>query len=462
MSDETIGASFRDPSGFVFRRGGRTYRQVNACYAEDYELLRSSGLYEQLVSERLLIPHEEVDEAPSEATEHYKTLHPEELGFVSYPYEWSFSQLKDAALLTLRIQSVALAAGMTLKDASAYNVQFQRGRPVFIDTLSFTRYRDGAPWVAYRQYCQHFLAPLALMALRDVRLLQLSRVHLDGVPLDLATTLLPGRAWLRPGLFMHVRLHAGFQKRHAAARPGEPPRVRELSKQALSNLLESLRRTTDGLTWEASGTEWSDYYEGDSYEQASLEEKQRLVAEHLKEVRPQRVWDVGANTGLYSRLAATTGADVVAFDVDPACVDRSYRELRANGEENLLPLLLDVTNPSPAIGWANAERLPIARRGRPDLVLALALVHHIAIGGNVPLPNVAAWLASLADGLIIEFVPKSDAKVETLLATREDVFPHYTREGFEAAFATCFDILARDEIEGSERTLYRMRRRASG
>ncbi len=457
-SSGAVGASFRDPSGFVFRHEGRVLRQVNRCYAEDYNALTGSGLYEKLVGDGLLVRHREIDGPVSEAARdlHYRTLEPDLVGFVSHPYEWCFSQLKDAARLTLRIARAALAAGMVLKDASAYNVQFVAGRPVFIDTLSFERYREGEPWEGYRQFCQHFVAPLALMAYRDVRLSQLLRVHLDGIPLDLATRLLPARAWLRGGLLMHLRLHASFQARHASS-SGQP--ARSLSRQAFDNLLGSLERVVEKLDWKPIGSEWADYTEGDSYAEAAFSHKQRLVAQHLASLAPKSVWDLGANTGVYSRIAAEVAELVVSFDVDPACVERNYRDVRARGEERVLPLLLDVTNPSPGIGWANRERAPIGSRGRPDAILLLALEHHIAISNNVPFTRIADWLADLGGALVIEFVPKSDPKVQTLLATRRDVFPDYDREHFERAFATRYEILARDEIEGSGRTLYRMRER---
>jgi ribosomal protein L11 methylase PrmA len=455
---EALGASFRDPSGFVFRHEGGLYRQVNRCYAHDYDLLLASGLYDQLVGDRLLVAHEEVDgPVASDAPDlHYRTLSPAPIDFVSHPYEWCFSQLKDAALVTLKIARTALASGMTLKDANGYNVQFSQGRPVFIDTLSFEKYQDGEPWVAYRQFCQHFLAPLALMAYRDVRLSQLLRLHLDGIPLDLATSLLPARAWLSGGLLMHLRIHASFQQRH---RGGGARKQRPLSRSAPYNLLSSLERLVRKLDWEPRGTEWADYTEGDSYDDRSLAHKQGLVAAHLAAIAPRSVWDLGANTGVYSRLAAAAGAQVVSFDVDPACVERNYRELCEKGEERLLPLRLDLTNPSPGLGWANAEREPVGDRGRPDVLLVLALEHHLAIANNVPFDNIADWFGALSDELIIEFVPKSDPKVQILLATRKDVFPDYTREHFEAAFGAHYEILARDEIEGSARTLYRMRHR---
>jgi ribosomal protein L11 methylase PrmA len=474
MADGILGGSFRDPSGFVFEREGSIFRQVNQSYAADYDRLMSSGLYDRLTSKRLLIAHQEVEGlevfAERDDARRYRTLLPEQLDFVSYPYEWCFSQLKDAALATLRIQRMALKFDMSLKDASAYNMQFQRGRPLFIDTLSFGSYREGEPWVGYRQFCGHFLAPLALASYRDVRLAQLLRIHLDGIPLDLAASLLPARSWLDLGLLLHIRLHARYQRRYADSGRGDASRARgvagsgrrKLSKSGLVNLIRALEAAVRKLDWAPAASQWSDYYAGDSYEAHALECKQALVAGYLEAAPPKRVWDLGSNTGVYSRIAADAGAQVVSFDLDPACVERNYRSVRERGEENVLPLLLDLANPSPAVGWANRERASLAERKRPDVLLALALVHHLAVAGNLPLARIAAYFAELADALVIEFVPKSDLKVQQLLATREDVFPDYHRRGFEAAFARCWQIVDSAPIEGSERMLYRMQSRRFG
>ncbi len=462
MTDAALGASFRDPSGFVFEHDGAVYRQVNRIYAEDYDHLMDSGLYAALVEAGMLVAHEEVASPLSRASDdgaHYKTLEPEQIGFVSYPFEWCFSQLKDAALTTLRIAQTALRYGMVLKDASAYNVQFLRGQPVFIDTLSFERYKEGTPWVAYRQFCQHFLAPLALAAHRDVRLLQLFRVHIDGVPLDLARSLLPTRAWLNPHLLLHIRVHANYQRRYEGD-TDSASKVRPMSKQALQNLITALVSATKKLHWKAEGTEWAEYYHGDSYNQRATDHKRRVVGEFIDAIAPSELWDLGANTGEYSRIASERGIETKAFDVDPACVDRGYAAVRKSGETRLLPLLLDLTNPSPSIGWALGERNSIVERSTADAVMALALIHHIAISNNVPLRRIAEFFARLAEHLIIEFVPKSDAKVAILLSTREDIFPDYTESGFETAFGGVYTIESRIAVEGSERTLYRMRRRA--
>src|SRR3989344_836563 len=209
-----VAASFRDPSGFVFSKNGVIYRQVNKEYAANYDRLMQSGLYQELVSKNLLIPHEEVRGEKLPAAAH-NIIRPEQVPFISYPYEWCFSELKDAALLTLKIQRIALRSGMCLKDASAYNVQFKNGKPILIDTLSFETYRSGAPWVAYRQFCEHFLVPLALMSRSEIRLGGLMRVYPNGIPLDLASKLLPWRSWFSPALFFHLHLHSKSQRKYA-------------------------------------------------------------------------------------------------------------------------------------------------------------------------------------------------------------------------------------------------------
>ncbi len=452
-----LSASFRDPSGFLFQRDGMLLRQVNQIYRENYDLLMSSGLYERLVKARKLVPHQEVDQLPLVEENAYRVIQPERLAFISYPYEWSFSQLRDAALLTLSIQKAALEAGMSLKDASAYNIQFHNGRPVLIDTLSFEAYPAGKPWVAYRQFCQHFLAPLSLAALRDIRLVQMLRVYIDGIPLDLASRLLPGRTRLNFGLLAHIHLHASAQQKYAGQ--GVRGREAQVSKAGMIGLIDSLEKTVRGLKWQPSGTEWGDYYDDTNYSHSAFDKKAEMVKGYLERIQPKQVWDMGANTGVFSRIAAQMGALTISADIDPAAVDKNYREMRKNKESNLLPLLLDLTNPSPALGWSNEERESLAQRGPADAVMALALIHHLAISNNVPLDDVASYFARLGRWLIIEFVPKSDSQVQRLLASREDIFPRYQREGFEQAFQTRYEIRDCQPIEGSERLLYLMERK---
>ena len=455
--DPVVPSSFRDPAGFVFQRDGILYRQVNAVHREHYDRLMASGLYETLVLAGLLLPHEEAGEPVT--TDAHTVIRPERVGFVSYPYEWCFGQLKDAALTTLGIQKAALDHGMSLRDASAYNIQFHGGKPVLIDTLSFERLREGEPWVAYRQFCQHFLAPLALMAYRDVRLGQLLRSHVDGIPLDLAAALLPRRARMRFSLFLHLFSHARSQRRHAA--DTAPPRTgRRFNLQAFRGLIESLESAVRRLDWSPRRTAWSAYYGDDlGYADEAFEHKKELVRKFVEEVAPETVWDLGGNVGVFARISAAQAIPTVCFDVDPSCVEANYRQVVADGEPSLLPLVLDLTNPSPAIGWASRERQSLVERGSADMALALALVHHLAIGNNVPLPMVASFLSDVCRWLLVEFVPKEDPRVAHLLATREDIFPDYTAEGFERAFDKRFHIERREEIRESPRILYLLRRR---
>jgi ribosomal protein L11 methylase PrmA len=460
MDDTRLASSFRDPSGFLFKRDGKVLRQVNPGYREHYDLLMNSGLYVSLTTKRWLVTHEERE--VDDTTDAYRILEPEQVSYISYPYEWSFSQLKDAALLTIDIQIEALKYGMHLKDASAYNVQFHNGRPLFIDTLSFEKYRDGSPWEAYRQFCQHFLAPLALIAYRDHRMLALSQSFIDGIPLDLASALLPRRTWLRYSLLAHIHLHARAQSRYDdTARALQPRSPARIGRAQLDGLMASLRNAVDSLGWKYQITEWGNYYQDTNYTDLAMQHKERLVARHLAQHKPAgapTAADFGANTGRFSRLAAREGYFVVAHDIDPVAVDKNYREAVAKSEQHLLPLVQDLTNPSPGIGWSNQERMTFAERHDVDVGMALALIHHIVISNNVPLVSVAEFFSHLCRFLIIEFVPKGDSQVQRLLATREDIFPDYCEAEFERAFTRYFSVLSAEKLEGSERTLYLLER----
>jgi ribosomal protein L11 methylase PrmA len=412
-----------------------------------------SGLYRALTEAGLLIPHEETTD-PASTTDGRRVIRPEPIPFISYAYEWCFSQLQDAALTTLVIEKLAIEHQMSLKDASAYNIQVRGCRPVLIDTLSFERFREGEPWVAYRQFCQHFLAPLALMSYTDVRLGQLLRVYIDGVPLDLASHLLPGKTKLSLGLATHIHLHAQAQRKYSD-KPGKPAGGK-MSRMAFLGLVDNLESTTRKLAWKPEGTEWGDYYDATNYSDASLEHKAQVVADYLEKANPKTVWDLGANTGRFSRIAADRGIPTVAFDIDPAAVELNYLDCRRRAEKNLLPLLIDLTNPSPGIGWQNRERQSLIERGPCDTALALALIHHLAIGNNLPFDRIVDFLAGICRTLVIEFVPKTDSQVQRLLTTREDIFPNYTREGFEQAFSARFAVLASSPVRDSERTIYLM------
>jgi len=455
--DKKDDSSFRDPNGFVFFSDGAVYRQINGRYRQDYDHLMKSGLYAALADAGLLILHEEVERSFPKNSEAYKIIKPEPIPFLSYPYEWCFSQLKHAALTTLSIQLKAMAYGMSLKDCSGYNIQFADGKPIFIDTLSFERYQEGEPWVAYRQFCQHFLAPLALMSQTDFRLSSLLRVHLDGIPVDLASRLLPCRTRFKSSLLLHVHLHAMGQQKFA--QKTAKPKHRGISRASLAGLFSSLESAVNGLEWKPKGTVWADYYQATNYSDDSMAEKRRIVADYLDKIKPRTLWDFGANTGVFSRLSSSKGIRTISFDFDMACVERNYLESIRNGDKQLLPLVMDLANPSPGIGWHHRERKSLMDRGPAGVVLCLAIIHHLAISCNVPFARLAEFLAASCESLIIEFVPKEDSNVQRLLSIRKDVFMDYTIENFEKEFKQYFSLRSRALISGSGRVLYLFQRR---
>jgi ribosomal protein L11 methylase PrmA len=460
LAAEVLGGSFRDPSGFVFSVAGDIFRQVNDSYKEEYDALHSTGLYKALTDKRWLISHEEVNDQAAVAPGAYRIIKPRKVPFISYPYEWSFSQLQDAALLTLNIQIEALTHGMSLKDASAYNVQFIGSKPVFIDTLSFERYVEGTPWVAYQQFCQHFLAPLALMAQCDINLRNLGVPFINGVPLSLASRLLPKSSWLKLSHLIHIHLHARSQQKYAdSAGSGKATAVRPLSKRALLSIIDSLKSAVESFSWRPGGTEWADYYQATNYSSHAMSEKEKIVEDLVRIANPTTAWDLGANNGTFSRVAMANGAYTVACDVDPSAVEKNYLTCRKEKSERMLPLIVDLTNPSPALGWAHNERSSLLERGPVDLVMGLALIHHLAISNNVPLSRICEFFSRCAKYAIIEFVPKEDSQVQKLLASRKDVFPGYTREGFEASCQQFFTIERAVPVSDSQRVVYLLKRK---
>jgi len=452
--------SFRDPFGYVFTKGGVLYRRVEPAGAASYDLFMASGLKGELVRRGWLIDHVEVDPDPGA----HRVLRPMRIPMVSWPYEWPFGALRAAALLTLDIAKCALEYGLALRDASAYNVQFLGARPVFIDTLSFGEYREGEPWAAYGQFCRHFLAPLALMSFRDPRLGWLLRYGMDGLPLDLARDLLPWTARLRPGILVHIQLHSRYGGRRprdceAQIAQGRQALGARLSKRALLGLMESLRSAVSSLFWTPSGTTWSEYYSRSNYTDDAMAAKERMVRDLVVRC-PTRamVWDLGSNTGRMLAAALPDGSRGVALDSDAAAVESGWRDASGREDTGTLYLVQDLANPSPAQGWAQSEREGLVERGPADVVLALALVHHLAIGNNTSLRQVADLFARLGRHAIVEFVPKQDTQVTRMLAGREDIFADYDEAGFESAIRTRFEVVERAPIPGTCRSLWRLSR----
>ncbi len=449
-------ASFRDPSGFVFTRKEETYRAIAPLYFENLALLHSSGLYKKLTEKKLLVSHaeEETNLLPDEF-KGYKVIKPQQIPFISYPYEWCFGQIKEAALLTLDVLQQSLSHNMILKDATAYNVQFTGYQPIFIDTLSFEKYEEGKPWIAYKQFCQHFLAPLALMSYKLPELSGLLKNHLDGIPLDISAELLPRRALLNSGIATHIILHAKFQQKNAGSSTAKVSTA-TLSKKNLLAMASHLRDCIEGLSIKEKKSTWSGYENNNSYSEGSQKEKERLIASWLQKLAPKTTWDIGCNTGHYSKIAAAQGSYVLSMDLDFYCIEALYQNLKKTKTAGILPLWNEFSNPSPGLGWANRERKTMPERSKANLILALALVHHLRIGNNVPLQMIAEHFSKLTEHLIIEFVPKTDPMVKQMLASREDIFSDYTADEFARTFKKHFHIHESTPLPGSDRILFRM------
>jgi hypothetical protein len=444
-------SSFRDPSGFVFETSGTLYRQINSSYAEDYDRLMQSGLYENLVANDLLVSHKEIELDASPYPDRYKTVLPQWIQFISYPYEWCFEQLQDAALLTLEIQKAAMEYGMTLKDATPYNIQFNKGRPIHIDTLSFEKYDEKLPWVAYRQFCENFLYPLLIRTYTPVEVHFLFAAYPSGIGAALVAGMLPFRSKFKFSNWLHLFLPASIKA-------GKGRKTVEFNHEKLARIIEHLKSVIKSLRPSSvRASVWDDYYEEEILSQDYLESKKQVVSA-LLQPQDKNIIDLGCNEGVFTRLMEGEGRNVVAIDDNPSSVSKLY-SYAVQKESNILPLCIDVMNPPGSGGFGNAERKPFHERMQFDLCLALALLHHLCISRNLPFRWLAEFLSRFTNALIIEFVPKHDRKVQELLLTREDIFPGYTQQDFELAFKEFFMIESARLVPGSDRTVYRMKKR---
>lgn len=453
-------ASFRDPASGVILAGNSVYRYFTGDGREDFAALVDSGLLPSLVQRGWVIDAVQADGPASVFPHHIPEAavlveHPR-LPFISYPYEWPFEMLRDAAILQLDVLLASLEAGLSLKDATPYNVQFQGAKPLFIDLGSFQRYQEGAPWAGYSQFCRLFLNPLLLTSLTGVPFQPWLRGSLEGIEPELLSRVLPFRRKLRKDVFIDVVLQSWFNRR--ASRSRAPARLRPIPKAVLQGLANRLKKSISGLVRRNRATAWTEYETHCPYGPEAQEAKDRFVEKALARARPHLVWDLGCNLGRYSMMAARHADCVVAIDNDEAVIGALYDRIK-DTHANLLPLVVDLLNPSPSLGWAHQERDSLADRGPADFALCLALVHHLAIGGNVPLPRLVDWLAQVARAAVVEFVPKQDPMVQLLLRSRRDVFQDYSEGAFQKALLERFHVDETLALPGSGRTLYTIGRR---
>ena len=456
--------SFRDRDSRVVITEDAIFRALSPEGAEDWDALAASPLLEQLVSAGDLVPTREVelselgsadDLLPSGVV---KALSHQKIPFVSYPYEWTFSMLRDAALLQLEMGIAAIDNGLMLKDATPYNVQFQGAKAIFIDIGSFEKLPEGDPWIAYRQFCMLYLYPLMFQAYKDIPYHAWLRGAIDGIPPVDAIKVFNMRDRFRKGVYLNVSLHARLERRSTKSGPaeGEKKEVKRTTKpEALKAHMASMKKVIEKMSWKAGETKWSGYRQDNTYSDGDDKAKQGYVSEVVAAEKPGSVWDMGCNDGAYSRIAAESGAGrVVAFDYDHATVEALYRSLRAEGNSKILPLVGNLADPSPGLGWRGLERRTLEDRGAPDLMLALALIHHVSLTANIPLADFLQWVHDLGSTILIEFPKRDDPMVVSLLENKQDgANPDYNLETFEAELEKRFTVDRREELPSGSRVL---------
>jgi SAM-dependent methyltransferase len=457
-------ASFRDRGSQVWVGQQRVLRLLGQQALADWRRLSETPFVQQNLARGRVVQTRAVEDAVWRAwpgsQDWAGCVEHERIPFVSYPFEWSFQMLRDAALLHLELLEESLREGFILKDSSAYNVQWRGAEPVFIDVPSFIPLPPGGSWIAYHQFCRHFLIPLLLQAYRNIDFQPWLRSTLEGIDPEQAWRILSWRHLFRPGVFKDVFLHAHLQRsaerkgwegggdlRKALADSGFRREMILANVRRLTKVIERLRPTSAKHGWSA-------YYQQHSYVDTALGRKEQFVNDAAAAAAGRLVWDVGCNTGRFSEIAARHSGYVVSLDFDPRVIDRFYESLRATNTRNILPLIGDVTNPTPGMGWNLEERRPLWDRGKPDLMLCLALVHHIVISGNVPLARFIDWLAATTRSVVIEFVAKDDPMVKVLLRNKDDQYPEYERPSFEALLKRHFRIEREEALPGGTRFLY--------
>ncbi|MBS1655841.1 MAG: SAM-dependent methyltransferase [Bacteroidetes bacterium] len=445
-------ASYRDPSGFIFTHEGEIYRCINQSFQEHFEHFINSGCYAAFVQKGWLINHDEINGNDFAFPGQYRIIKPQQIPFISYPYEWGFDMLKDAALLTLTLAKEALQYGLILKDATPYNIQWLNGKLIFIDSLSFEKYDPSQPWIAYRQFCECFLSPLLLMHYSQQPLQPMLLAWPDGIPLVITQSLLPKKSRFSLHTYLHIHLHSKV----ASGKNKESKEV-GFSQKKLENLLNSLETLVKSLQLKSKASTWSHYYEEAAGRKNYIDQKKKIIENWLTGyLAIHTAVDIGANDGEFAKLLSAKNISVIATDFDPYCISNLYTSIRQSGEKNILPLVLDAANPSPAIGVNNKERDSFIKRTRTDLVLALAVIHHLAIGKNIPFTSIAESFQQLGTYLIIEFVPKEDEKIQLMLQHKKDIYTDYSEKYFIESFENYFSILKREPVANSGRVLFLM------
>jgi len=452
--------SFRDRNGRIYYHNGEIYRAISKQALDEWNLLTSTKFFSKAIAEGTIVRTERVDAAnvpdPALLTEWAAVLKHELIPFVSYPYEWSFGMLKDAALLQLDLLEKALGENMTLKDATSYNIQWKGAKPVFIDVPSFEKLLPGTPWVGYRQFCELFLYPLMMQAYKDVAFHPWLRGRVDGIDPEEINKLMSFRDRFRAGVLADVYLQAKMQSKYAASnrKVKDELRASGFKKEMIVANVRRLKSIVRKLQWQRAKSEWSEYADVNSYTDKDNEAKAMFVRNAAQTKQWNLVWDLGCNTGKFSRIAAEHAHTVIAMDSDHLAVELLYQNLKKEQKQNILPLVMNLADASPGLGWKGEERKSITDRGKPDLILALALIHHVVISANIPLHEFIGWLAEFGADLVIEFVTKDDPMTKILLKNKEDQYADYELGYFEKCLKEKFAIVNRETLASGTRVLY--------
>jgi SAM-dependent methyltransferase len=453
--------SFRDRNGQIFYHGGEVFRGISEKALCHWRSLSATDFFAAGCASGRLTPTEEIDPVrkglPLQQTARWAAvLRHDPIPFVSYPYEWPFSALRDAALLQLRLLSEALSENMILKDASSFNIQWQGIRPIFIDIPSFETWVPGEPWAGYRQFCQLFLYPLMLQAYKNVPFHHWLRGHIDGIEPEVMAGLISWRDLLRPGVLLHVSLHARLQRFFEKSTGSVKSELQDsgFARELILNNVSRLKKLVERLCWKQTRSVWTSYDSEHRYAEEDRLTKESFVRRAAATRHWPLAWDLGCNVGTYSRILADHADYVVAMDADHPAVDQLYRCLRQEQTENILPLVINLADPSPSLGWAGRERKDLPARGTPHLILCLALLHHMVIQANIPLDSFISWLRSLGSALVIEFVCREDPMVQRLLRNKTDEYADYDLEYFERVLQRHFRIISREKLPCSTRILF--------
>ena len=452
-------ASFRDPSGYMFYDGDVLRRAINPIYFRQYNALKDSGFFKTLIKNKLLIPHTQTTVSDQQIV-----ITPEPIAFITNPYEWSFEQYKHAALHTLKVHKYALSKGFILKDASAYNVTFHKGSPVFIDTLSFDFYEKDTPWRAYKQFITHFFGPLVLASYHGTEIFKILQTHIDGIPVKLIASLLPGKSKLSSTIYTNIHLLAKMERTHSEDYKAET-KIAKLSLKAQNNIIDNLFDFIKKLSIKEE-TEWGNYYDKTNYNDAAFLGKKTLIEDWVTALNPQRLIDIGGNDGTFARTVVTKVPHVIVTDIDSNAVGYNYKQIQQNKETNMLAFVCDVLQPAPGIGLNNSERNSLVERLQdysPDVTMALALIHHITLSGNVPFDRSAQFFAAFSKHLILEFPTREDSWVSSLLVRKREFMNHfdfYNQEAFEDGYKHYFDIQKKETVPGTKRVLYLLKNKA--